>query len=453
MADWNDIEACRLMPAIGEPAVRPSYFDSRYVLPVHGENLLLQTSNKHERDDRIQFYEKPHIYTVDDKIVSQSISSLAHDFEEPFDGSVGISAMMNSKRESWPRKAYVINPVKVEKHDLDVTKGCLLYDEKAKITIASINKDDSRTMTPHDLIHMLSSIAIFTKNKDITYYNFDREESNEEILAKWAANGEEARNRGTEAHLQMELWFNSLPVRLDDPEVQVGLNFIRTGLLPLGAKGYKSEWEIHGEDEDVAGSIDLAVILPDGSLYLIDWKRSEKLKSKMKGYKRMKEPLNNLEDCSGCSYALQLSSYQYIIEKYYGFKVTGRALVSLHPDAPFTTTVPYLRKEVDYIMKRRQTYNTTRKMLEKNPENAHLLCYKTGRLAENAMKDEEGNIYWAKAAQFFELEDTLTECVEVKNAIKELFAKELKPVPYPHNLVEWKHQFPAPNSDLLSNRV
>ena len=76
----------------------------------------------------------------------------------------------------------------------------------------------------------------------------------------------------------------------------------------------------------------------------------------------MKEPLSNLEDCSGCSYALQLGCYKYV-EKYYGFKVKALALVSLHPDSYFVTSVPYLEKEVEYIMLKRRLLTSTRKRL------------------------------------------------------------------------------------------
>lgn len=80
---------------------------------------------------------------------------------------------------------------------------------------------------------------------------------------------------------------------------------------------------------------------------------SEKLEAKMFGYRNMRAPLNNLQDCDGCGYALQLSLYQYIIEKYYGMKVSGRALASIHPTKPFTTATPYLEKEVEYLMPRK----------------------------------------------------------------------------------------------------
>ena len=42
--DLSLIEQCRHEPSIGDHAPKPMFFDERYVLPIHGENLLLQIS-------------------------------------------------------------------------------------------------------------------------------------------------------------------------------------------------------------------------------------------------------------------------------------------------------------------------------------------------------------------------------------------------------------------------
>ena len=68
--------------------------------------------------------------------------------------------------------------------------------------------------------------------------------------------------------------------------------------------------------------------------------------------KKLKWPMNHLDDCDGAKYAIQLSSYAWILEKYYGKTVKALALCSLHPDAPFHTWVPYLKDEVEYLMKK-----------------------------------------------------------------------------------------------------
>ena len=450
MNEWEDIEACRLEPAIGEPPPNPIHFDERYVLPIHTTDLILHRANAFARDADIVFHEIPHLYVVKGEIASQSISSLAHEYEAPFDNILGIRAMQKSKSQSWPRLDYCINPVEKTMETLDVRQGIIIYDKVQKLTLSSINSDTSRNMTATMVINMLKSVAKKKVNDaNIALYNFDRAESDDEIKEKWAKYGELARNEGTHAHWCMERWFNSLPIDLNYPDVKIGLRFIRENLLPIQAMAFRTEIEIFAEEEDIAGSVDLSVILPSGELFIIDWKRSLKLPQKMIGYSKMKEPLSNLEDCSGCSYALQLGCYAYVLEKYYNFKVKGVALVSLHPDSYFYTPVPYLKKEVEYIMQKRRLLTSTRKRLQNDSSYAHLLCKKTRKLAENTVKDADGNIYWDKAAILHNIPDT-TPCPEISEEIAQLLLKETPLAPYPENLIPWRKQYTGPKKDLFA---
>ncbi|WP_289460260.1 hypothetical protein, partial [Klebsiella pneumoniae] len=99
-------------------------------------------------------------------------------------------------------------------------------------------------------------------------------------------------NLGTESHYQCELWLNSEPCRADEPEVQHALAFLRDQLAPLGARAFRTEWEILSEAEALAGSIDCVAELPDGRLVLVDWKRAAKLQGSLFGFgsKRMRPP-------------------------------------------------------------------------------------------------------------------------------------------------------------------
>ena len=42
-------------------------------------------------------------------------------------------------------------------------------------------------------------------------------------------------------------------------------------------------------------------------------------------------PLQRTADCQGEHYRLQLNIYKWILEKYYGVKVTGMKVVCVHP--------------------------------------------------------------------------------------------------------------------------
>ena len=448
----EQIENVRWQRSEGEPDVRPPFFDERYVLPAHREKLL-QLKFAHDRDKQIVFYEEPHIYLVNGFPADTSVSSLASDFEEDFNPQLAINAM---KRKLWPRLQYVIDSKKVTRIDdfcLTTKQGCLFHDPKTDTTVASIEAAATQD-------NEADGIIVFTLLKDtlppnvlknldrLEWYVFERSMTDDEIKAAWDLNGLFARNLGTEAHLQMELWSNSEPCRLDDPEVKCGIRFIYEQLLPLGAKVFRTEWEIFGEEEDVAGCIDLAVLLPDGCMFLVDWKRSLKLSSKIHGYSKMREPLDHIDSCSGSEYAIQLSAYQYIIEKYYGFKVVGRALASLHPDAPYNTFIPYLESEIEYIMTRRRHFVTARTLAENDLKYAHLCCKKTKRLMTDAVRSkEDGSLYTRKAAQlhFIDCEDSPETSKACQSAIEEY----MQPVPDLSKKIPWRMRIPKAGFPVL----
>ena len=431
-------------PVDAQPFPCPDYFDNRYVLPQHRIKLL-ETKNPHPRDDRIVFYEEPHIYTIDGLPAQESVSGLAAEFESEFDADEGIRLMKKSRKVRWPRLQYVVNPRRVETTEEFVNeRGAMLVDADLDETVSSIEPGHGLA---GDALHTALKDSAIRRADSEHMYVYDRCLTDDEIKLKWALNGEDARNRGTEAHLQMELWFNSEPVRHEEGEVKVGLDFVRRCMIPLGLKGYRTEWTIFGEDENIAGCIDLAAELPNGDIYLIDWKRSEKLSKKMYGFRPMKAPLNHLEDCSGCAYAIQLSSYQYILEKYYGRKIVGRALASIHPDNPFTTAVPYMKDEVEYLMGRRRAMTAARRSLQDKPEATDLLCSVSGRIVMTAVRDGDHRLIDAKVAKLHGI-DAIEDRTTTERA-RALMEGCMEEVTVPVGLKGWKKRFPKPTDDLM----
>ena len=193
--------------------------------------------------------------------------------------------------------------------------------------------------------------------ENIELWTFQRELDMSEILQMWYENGQEKANMGTDAHYQIELWLNCDCCRDEELEVGHALQFIGTTLADLQAKAFRTEWRIFGEAENLAGSIDFVARLPGGSLAIVDWKRSDKLRKSTRAFsynERMAEPLDNLQDCKIAVYALQLNIYRWLLETYYGEHIELMILVSVHPQAPFVTAVPDLRLEVSYLMAERR---------------------------------------------------------------------------------------------------
>jgi len=345
---------------------RPEFFDERYTLPEHDATLPLTLRNAHPLDARLAFLEKPHVYLLDGKPVSDSVTHVAHLCQESFDADAAIAGMKRSTKEAWPKLRYAKNAELVARlDDLTAADGVLLVVDE--VAVAASRPHDFRDAASGEALvdailacHAGAPALAKLSKRDaagrpagLRVYRHDGAMTDEEIKASWEANGEQARNRGTEAHLQMQYAVEGMPFRADDAEVQVGLRFLDR--FPDEWAAYRAEWEIVAPDLDLAGSIDLVVRRGDeGEIVIVDYKRSDKLQDRMHGFRRMRPPLNHLDDCDGAGYALQLSIYQYILEAYYGMRVADRILLNIHDGRPYATATPYLRAEVELLMRRRR---------------------------------------------------------------------------------------------------
>lgn len=422
------MESVRYFEAKGDPPLEPDSYDSSYRLPQHRRKLL-QDKFHHELDDNIVFYEKQHVYTVKGKCTGASVSGLYKAYVNPFDAPKTIRMMQFSKKEAWPRYKYAINPVLVDAdfRNLDATNNILYLSEDDK-TVYSGPVSEAPDVP-----------------NGFRVYKYERGMTENEILERW--NDPEARNRGTEAHYMMELWMNSEACRTDQPEVKIGLAFVEKQLAPNQIKAYRTEWEIYATEEDVAGSVDFVGVLPNGDLVIVDWKRSPTLQEKLtdKFNKKMKSPLDHLDDCDGAKYAIQLSAYAWILEKYYGKKVVGLALCSIHPDAPFHTWVPYLKQEVAYLMASRSRDVCRKEILEAVCSSLPR-CTFTNKIAFDAVLCG-GKIYNEKDLSI-RSDEPYTSCTSTRK----LCSKELSNVSLETPFVEeealqeavsWKSRMPA----------
>lgn len=353
--DWDAleqaVECVRLREAVGDPAPEPPHYDERYRAPAHRKKLL-ETTNGCERDARIRFLEAPHIYLVDDAPVEISVTSVVGEFMSPFDADRVIAQMAAGRRESWPRLKYALDARPYEGGPCESGRLTLL-------TNAETGKTLWTGAAPAGATEEWAIGVCAKKDRTVSrvgWYHFERAMTTDEIKRMWSSNGLRAGNMGTECHLLMELWSNSEPARRC-PELRNGLTFLRDVLAPLGVRAFRTEWEVFTDASiGVAGSIDWVGQFPDGSLCVVDWKRTGPDKHDIhdKWGKSMGPPLSHLDETDVCKFALQLSMYAYILRRFYGFEVRALALCSIHPDHRFHTFVPYLEKEVAYLCARRR---------------------------------------------------------------------------------------------------
>lgn len=445
--DLDAVLPSPLQRQLGPPPLPPVDFEDGYVLPVHSVKPL-QTLHAHPHDARRVFYEKPHVYTLDGVPISVSVTGLAHTYEKPFVAQEAIGMMKTSRSQAWPRLEYVVNA----RADVPWTpdKGALSVREGK--TVAVVQPHSMRTgATPEAMREMLRAARVGKRpmqDDDDEVYVFDRAKTDEEIATGWALNGMRASHMGTEAHYLAECFFNGVPFRWWEEDMRVLYDFCRSTLLPRGIVAYNTEKEIVCPDADLAGSIDLILYDPRTNVHhILDFKRSEKLRGQMRGYGKMSPPFAHLDDCKGAAYALQCSLYQYVLEKEYGMTIGERILLSLHPENPFCTSVPYLKAEVEYLMEGRFDLVRARKAVAEEDEG--MRCALTGAPLVDAVRlrssetKQTTTLVMEKMALVREEEEDYEVAQDVREAFdKAVEAKRRPPTLDAAACTSWKRLMP-----------
>ena len=170
-----------------------------------------------------------------------------------------------------------------------------------------------------------------------------------EIKDMWKRNSTDASHRGTWMHLQIEVLLNVGYVAGQWPELTLFAIFLRD--LPLPLMAFRTEWCLFSKEHSLAGCIDFVAETADNSLVLFVWKRTKQLRAKYNDpWRCTQAPLGHLPDCAGWHYRLQLNTYKFLLQQYYGRSVSAMYVVCLHPDnadtGPFIDDVPDMTQKV-----------------------------------------------------------------------------------------------------------
>lgn len=438
MDAWQRVLPEGVLCTEGPCADAPADFDDGYVLPAHTVKPL-QLLHTHPNDSRLVFYETPHVYTFDGVPTTASVTALAHEYEKPFVARDAIELMKTSRTQAWHRLEYV--------HD--ATPGVAGWTPGRGVLLVRGGKTVA-SLPPHaldaaaDVRAVLRATAVpkaAPEGDDDELFTFARGMTDDEIAAAWRANGARASHMGTDRHHLAECFFNGLPCRWWEPDMQVLLDFCRDVLVPRGVVAHNTEKEIVCPDADLAGSLDLvAWDAARGVHHIVDFKRSEKLRSQMRGYDKMRPPFEHLDDCKGAGYALQTSIYQYVLEREYGMVIGDRILLSLHAGAPFATSVPYLKAEVEFIMQRRFALTRARRAVAATRPD--MRCARTGAPLVDAVVLADGTKVMEKVALVHGL--TYDVDAETRTAFDALVAAREDAVVLDKDACKsWKRQMPA----------
>ena len=391
----DKVESCRYnRPSLSDTPFRsyPKTFGDGYILPEHRDKYLTLNNPIPFFDNNITFYEQEHGYVCFNRVTSASVSGVLKPYLKPFDAFSAISMM---QKRCWPQYKYVLGAVEVSA-DNPVTHSdaVVVHDmERDKTTFSGMYGD------------------IHSMNENERVFTYDRPMTNEEIVDIWSS--PVARNLGTEGHLMMENFFNG-EVIYNTPEVIAGLHFVREQMPKIGAKGFRCEFEIYGPEEDLAGSIDFLGYSPCTNKYWIfDWKRAKHLQ-KIKGFNNIKF-FSHITESDVGKYTFQLGIYAYIIQKYTDMKIDGLALVSILPDTNWWTWCPYLKYEIEYLMRKRRELVAARLALTHIRPDLPRCCH-SGEVAYDAVVDEDGKVWNSRTHDIFGTSKA-TPNVEIRNTV------------------------------------
>ena len=191
----------------------------------------------------------------------------------------------------------------------------------------------------------------------------------QEVLDEWKQKNEWACEKGHLGHCYAQETWEQLypsPIWFDDEEKRIAINRI-CNQADNFYNDYKdrlelvyNEYVIGGYEYNLASAIDALFINKlTGGLVLVDYKTNSDIHKNEKYAKNMKVPLSHLKDTTLNHYAIQLSIYKYLVEKYTNLKIEEMFIVwfSENIENYEIIEIPYLKDEVIKILENRREKN------------------------------------------------------------------------------------------------
>lgn len=267
------------------------------------------------------------------------------------------------------RKVYILNFMKNKIiEELKCFKDIQFHEEEHFYTL----KDYRFGISTTSLIEQYGQE--FDSNKISQMVANKRGISQQEVLSEWKKENEFSCIKGSLIHCFAQgLWMNS-PYKIDYSKMKnIDIDRLKKEMSIMQKQAinfyedYKDvydmlqdEFIVWSKEYDIAGSI-------DGLMYnkltqqacILDFKSNKKLEFVSQYKKKMKIPLQKMDDVNGQHYYLQLSIYRYLIEKYTNIKIDELFIVyfNVNADNYEIIEIPYLKKGVEKILENRRVKN------------------------------------------------------------------------------------------------
>ncbi len=172
-----------------------------------------------------------------------------------------------------------------------------------------------------------------------------------EVLQLWR----DAADHGTIVHEELENYIlNKSPIT--EPKAIHGIEWLKKFLKKSKFKIYP-EVIIYSEELKISGTVDLLLYDQQNDNYIImDWKTSKSIGTKSYGNKKGILPASkDIQDTKFNHYALQLSLYRYLLEKYYGLNVNEHLIIHLKDEECTGIHAHYMENHIIEMIKVQQS--------------------------------------------------------------------------------------------------
>ena len=304
----------------------------------------MDTSKITKQNGNIAFEEEAHIYydVTNPSLKFTSVTTMIHSFTQPFD------------EQFW--SAYKALEKLLPKEDWAIEKKSLLNTKKFDKVLLEIH--------------------------DIDENDFNREQ--QAILDAWDLEKRTSCERGTKIHAELENSFYKKPKDINLAKYEIGGKFeCRKDYTDLDIENaVYPEYLISYVTSDgrmaIAGQIDL-LVKKGNKIIIADWKTNKKIETKSffnqktKASVKMQYPLNNLDDVNYWHYAMQLSTYAWMMQKLNSeYEIEDLVLVHFDHEGHMTVYhMPYLKDEVIRMLR----YFKKTSVLEENKKKRQRIEY------------------------------------------------------------------------------
>lgn len=248
----------------------------------------------------------------------------------------------------------IINRTK--KYNFNAVDSEIAFDKETHKYINS--KDETGNAEFISVTTLIERFFPFDLKRYIEKKAKDENITEEEVLIEYLMIRDEAAEKGTYLHNQIENFLKGKTFDSELTEFEYFLNFYNSEIKNRNLKFYKAEKKIYSKKYNIAGTIDcLFKKIDKEEFVMLDWKRSKKLTidgHPLKfGFGFALSELKHLDNSSFYRYSLQQNIYKYIVEKENKIKISSMRLVVLHENNNDyeIVKVPEMQKEVEIIFK------------------------------------------------------------------------------------------------------